>query len=101
MRNLTVNDTTTGGLKLEVSPNDVVLSAGVFGDTEVATLSRTSSSSKSSTIFLHEDEKGRIEQSFDLMPSGEVGVLIWRNYDWRKPDSRIPVNMSVHVCNKQ
>lgn len=101
MRDLRVNDITTGSIKLQVSKTEAVLSAGPWGDSEVATLSVTDSSSKSSTLFLHVDEKGRIEESFDMLPSGEAGVFIWRSYDWQNPDSSIPIATSIHICNKK
>ncbi len=101
MRDLSVNDVTTGLYKLQVSATEAVLSAGVFGNTNVATLSPTNSAGTSSTVFLDNDSDGRIVHSFDLLPSGQAGILIWRSYDWRTPSSRIPLNKSVHICNKK
>lgn len=101
MRDLRVNDVTTGSIRLQVSETEAVLNAGIWGDTEVATLFVVNSASNSSVLFLHNDEKGRIEQSFDILPPGEAGIFIWRNYDWQNPDSRIPISTSIHICNKK
>lgn len=101
MSDLSVDDVTTGLYWLQVSETEAVLSAGPLGETEVATLALTESHSTSLTVFLSQDAEGRIEHSFDLLPSGDSGILIWRNYDWRTPGSRAPLNKSVHICNKR
>jgi hypothetical protein len=99
MRELTVNDTNTGLIKLKVFKDHVIVGAGIFGNDEVAILLPSESRrSKSSTLFLNKDENGNIHQSFDLFPSGKNGVFIWRNYDWKNPNERI--RTTIHICNE-
>lgn len=97
MRDLTVNDSTTGGIiKLEVSANETLKRYGE----EVRTLSRINHSESTAT-YLERNERGRITLSFDLLPSGESGVFIWTNYDRKEPEKKVVANRAVYICHKQ
>lgn len=103
MRDLNENSKTVGALyKLTITDNAAVLVSGNgFEESEVATLSKEPSSNVSSTLFLSTDDEEGSKHSFDLLPSGKNGVLIWRNYSWKEPDRLTPFRTSVYICNKQ
>lgn len=98
MRELTRNDTNTGLVKIEVFPDRAILKAGIFGDKEVAVLSLIKAGSESSTLYLGKNSNGKVQESFDLLPSGKTGIFIWRIYDWKSPYAFD--RSTIHICNE-